>query len=130
MSANTDLLEKGYGDFSNGDVEAAIAPWPDDFVWEGPNAEGIPGAGTREGKQAALEALGEVVGAWDDFRLTIDEYVDGGDTVVALGHTEARKGENSVKGPVVHVWRFSDGTPRRLLILTDTLQGARALGLA
>ena len=130
MSANLDLLEKGYSDFSSGDIGAATEPWPDDFVWEGPNAEELPGSGRQEGKEAALQALEQAVGSWDAFKLTIDEYVGDGDTIVALGHTEASKGDNSIKGPVVHIWRFSDGTPKRLLILTDTLQAARALGVS
>ncbi len=79
---------------------------------------------------AALQALQQAVGAWDEFNLTIDEMVGDGDTVVALGHTENRKGDQSVKAPVVHIWRFSGDTPQRLQILTDTLQSARALGMA
>ncbi len=129
MSANLDLLQKGYSDFSSGDIGAATEPWPDDFVWEGPNSEELPGSGRHEGKDAALQALEQAVGSWDAFSLSIDEFVGEGDTIVALGHTEASKGDNSVKQPVVHVWRFEDGTPKRLQILSDTLQSGRALGV-
>lgn len=129
MSAR-DVLQKGYADFSAGDVQAASAPWADDFVWEGPNAEGFPGSGRREGKEAALGALGEAVGAWDSFSLTLDELIGDGETVVALAHSEASKGGQSVNQPVVHVWRFDGDTPKRLQILTDTLSSARALGIA
>ncbi len=130
MADNLEVLRKGYSDFSNGDIGAATEPWPDDFVWEGPNAQELPGSGRHEGKQAARQALESAVGAWDSFRLEIDEYVGDGDTIVALGHNEASKGDKSTKSPVVHIWRFEDGTPKRLQILGDTLQIARALGLA
>ena len=129
MSANLDLLKKGYEDFIRGDVQAASAPWSDDFTWQGPDSPDVPGAGVHEGKQQALEVLQQAVGAWDRFELSADEFVDGGDTIVVLGHTEASKGENSMKGPFVHIWRFREGTPVRIQLLSDTLQGARTLGI-
>ena len=129
MSANLDLLTKGYEDFIRGDVAAATAPWSDDFTWQGPNSEDVPGSGTHEGKQAALQALQQAVGAWDRFELSADEFVDGGDTIVVLGHTEASKGGRDLKGPFVHVWRFREGAPVRIQLLTDTLQSARTLGI-
>ena len=130
MAGGREVLEKGYADFNRGDVQAATAPWPDDFVWDGGNDTGVPGTGVHEGRDAALQALGQAVGAWDEFNLTIDEMVGDGDTIVALGHGENRKGGQTVKAPVVHIWRFSGDTPQRLQILTDTLQTARALGVA
>ncbi len=129
MSANVDLLKNGYEDFVRGDVEAATAPWSDDFVWEGPNSPDVPGGGVHEGKQSAVQVLQQSVGVWDRFVLSADEFVDGGDTVVVLGHTEVTKGDRSSKGPYVHIWRFRDGTPVRIQLLTDTLQGARTLGI-
>lgn len=129
MSENVDLLKKGYADFSSGDIQAATAPWSDDFTWEGPDSEELPGSGRHEGKDAALQVLQKAVGAWDEFNLSADEFVDGGDTVVVLGHNEASKGGNSIKQPVVNIWRFEGGTPVRLQILTDTLQSAKALDL-
>jgi hypothetical protein len=130
LADNLEVLKKGYSDFSDGDIGAATEPWPDDFVWEGPNSEELPGSGTHEGKDAALQALESAVGSWDAFRLEIDEFVGEGDTIVALGHTEASKGDNTVKQPVVHVWRFEDGAPKRIQVLSDTFQTAQALGLA
>jgi ketosteroid isomerase-like protein len=129
MAGNVDVLKKGYEDFNRGDIQAATEPWPDDFVWEGPNAQELPGAGVHEGKEAALQALQEAVGNWDEFRLVVDELVGDGDTIVALAHNEVSKGGNSAKLPVVHIWRFRDGNPTRLQILTDTLQAARLLGV-
>ena len=56
-----------------------------------------------------------------------DEFFEDGDTVVVLGHTDVKKGDQSAKLPVVHIWRFrGDDEVCRLQILTDTLHGARA----
>ena len=131
MASKTDLLRERYQQFSQGDVESALSNWSDDFVWEGGNSEDMPGGGTHEGKDAAVQVLQQAVGAWDEFNLVVDEFFEDGDTVVALGHTEVKKGDQSAKLPVVHVWRFrGDDEVCRLQILTDTLQGARMLGVA
>ena len=91
--------------------------------------EELPGAGEHKREDAALEVLQQTLGAWDEFKLSSDEFLEQGDTVVVLGHTELRKGDQSAQTPVVHVWRYRGDQPCRLQILTDTLQGARLLGI-
>lgn len=129
MPDNIDVLRKGYEDFSNGDVQAATEPWPEDFVWDGGESSALPGSGEHKGKGEALQTLQGAVGNWDKFELHVDELIPHGDTVVALGHTHVEKGGTSAQLPVVHIWRFEDGTPRRIQILTDTLQAAKLLGV-
>ncbi len=129
MAGNQDILKQGYEAFGNGDIEAATEPWPQDFVWDGGSSTELPGGGEHKGKEDALQTLQKAVGSFDKFELHIDELVGDGDTVVALGHTHLEKGGNSAQLPVVHVWRFANGTPQRLQILTDSLQSARLLGV-
>ena len=129
MGAKADVLKERYQQFSQGDVEGALSNWSDDFVWEGGDAEDLPGGGTHEGKEAAVKVLQEAVGAWDEFSVTPDEYYEDGDTVVVLGHNDVKKGDESAQLPVVHVWRFrGDDEVVRLQVLTDSLQAARLLG--
>ena len=91
----------------------------------------MPGGGTHEGRDQALQVLQQTVGAWDEFTLTADEFYEDGDTVVVLGHTDVKKGDKSASLPVVHIWRFrGDEEVCRLQILTDTLEAARTLGRA
>jgi ketosteroid isomerase-like protein len=130
MGANADTARKAYEDFSNGDVQAATENWADDIVWQGPNSTELPGGGEHSGKDAAIETLGSAVGAWDEFTLHVDEYFEEGDTVVALGHSHLKKGDNEVQTPVVHILRFEDGKVKRFQILSDTFQGAKLLGIA
>jgi len=129
MAGKIETLKQRYDQFSRGDVEGAVANWTDDFVWDGPNAADLPGGGMYEGKEAALQALGEAVGAWDSFQLSPDEFYEEGDTVVVLGHQHVEKSDQSGQLPVVHVWRFRDDQPCRLSLLTDTLTAARLLGI-
>jgi uncharacterized protein len=131
MAGKSDALKERYERFSQGDLERALDLWTDDFVWEGANAADLPGAGRHEGKQAAIQVLQQVVGAWDRFELSADEFVEQGDTVVVLGHTDVAKGERSARLPFVHIWRYrGDEEIERLQILTDTLESARVLGIA
>ena len=131
MAANADALRERYERFSQGDLERALDLWADDFVWDGAGASELPGSGQHEGKAKAIEVLQQAVGAWDSFSLTPDEFIEQGETVVVLGHTDVTKGDRSARLPVVHIWRFrGDGQVTRLQILTDTLESARLLGVA
>jgi uncharacterized protein len=130
MAGKTDALRERYERFSRGDLEGALDLWTDDFVWEGSNSPDLPGSGTHEGKQAAMQVLQQAVGAWDRFELTPDEFLEQGDTVVVLGHTDLAKGDRSDRLPVVHIWRFrGDDEICRFQFLTDTLASARMLGI-
>jgi uncharacterized protein len=130
MAGKTDALRERYERFSRGDLEGALDLWSDDFVWEGSNSPELPGSGRHEGKQAAIGVLQQVLGAWDTFELSADEFIEQGDTVVMLGHSHLGKGDRSAQLPLVHIWRFrGDDEICRLQVLTDTLDAARTLGV-
>jgi len=130
MAGKSDALRERYERFSQGDLEGALDLWSDDFVWEGSSASDLPGSGRHEGKQAAIEVLQQTVGAWEQFALSADEFIEQGDTVVVLAHTDVAKGERSAQLSVVHIWRYrGDDEICRLQILTDTLESARILGI-
>ena len=129
MADKSGALRRRYELFSQGDLEGALDLWTDDFVWDGAGS-GLPGSGQHEGKQAAIDVLQQSVGAWDKFELSADEFVEQGDTVVVLGHTDIAKGDRSARTPFVHIWRYRGDQACRLQLLTDTLESARVLGLA
>ena len=128
MAGRIDQVRERYEEFNRGDIESATQDWADDFVWDGGNSTELPGGGEHRGKEEALNVMQEAVGAWDEFRLSADEFFEDGDTVVVLGHTEVKKGDSSAKTPVAHVWRWEGDDVKRLQILTDTLQAAELLG--
>jgi ketosteroid isomerase-like protein len=128
MAGHADQMRQRYQEFSEGNLEAALQDWADDFTWEGSNSTDLPGGGEHKGKDQALQVLQEAVGAWDSFELTPDEFYEDGDTVVVLGHTSVKKGDQSAKVPVVHIWRWEGDEVKRLQILTDTYQTAQLLG--
>lgn len=130
MAGRAEQMRQRYEEFNRGDLESALQDWADDFVWEGSNSRELPGGGEHRGKDQAIGVLQEAVGAWDEFKLSADEFLEEGDTVVVLAHTEVRKGDNAAKVPVVHIWRWQGDEVKRLQILTDTLQTAQLLGRA
>lgn len=130
MAGHVEEMRERYNAFNEGDVEHATDQWADDVVWEGSNSTELPGGGQHTGKDEALKVLQQAVGAWDEFKLSADEFFEDGDTVVVLGHTDVKKGDNSAQVPVVHIWRWEGDQIKRLQILTDTLQSAQLLGIA
>ena len=130
MAGKTDQMRERYDKFNQGDIDGATDLWADDFTWQGGNSSELPGGGEHQGKEEALQVLQQAVGAWDEFNLSADEFLEEGDTVVVLGHTNVKKGDNSAEVPVVHIWRWEGDEIKRLQILTDTLQTAQMLGVA
>jgi uncharacterized protein len=128
--SNTDTLKQGYEAFRQGDLEGATENFADDIRWENPEAPQVPNHGVTEGKDAVKQLFAELGNFWDSFRITPDEFIESGDTVVVLSHSEATGKETgkNVKLPWVHVWRFSDGKVTEVQALTDTALAADALG--
>jgi uncharacterized protein len=129
MAGHIDQMRERYDEFNQGDIQSATQNWADDIVWQGSNSTELPGGGEHRGKEEALQVLQQAVGAWDEFKLSADEFLEEGDTVVVLGHNEVSKGDRSAKIPVVHIWRWEGEQIKRFQILTDTLQGAEILGI-
>jgi ketosteroid isomerase-like protein len=128
MSENSDALKRGYEAFNSGDPEALAALYDDDVRWEGPNTEGLPMSGVYEGKDAVLQALGRIGDDFEQFRVSPDELVEQGDTIVVLSHIEGRtKSGNSIKTPGVEIWRMAGGKAREVQTLVDTAEMKQAL---
>ena len=100
MASRIETMQQRYEEFNQGDIESATQLWADDIVWQGANSTELPGGGEHRGKDEALQVLQQAVGAWDEFRLSADEFFEHGDTVVVLGHTQVRKGDDSRETPV------------------------------
>ena len=124
--SNTDTAKQAYEAFSSGDVEGATGNWADDIEWDG-GGQDLPGGGKHQGKDEALQTLQKAVGSWDEFSLSMDEFVEEGDKVVALGHSNVKKGGNSAELPVVHILRFDGDQLKRIQILTDTHEANKVL---
>lgn len=128
--SNVDTLRAGYEAFGRGDLDAATQDFADEIRWENPEAPQLPNSGVTTGRDAVKQLFAELGDHWESFSITPDEFIEDGDTVVVLSHSEAKGKETgrSVKLPWVHIWRFSDGKAREVQALTDTALAAEALG--
>ena len=84
----------------------------------------------RVGPAAVAEnVFARIAVDWDDYTLSVDEVVDGGDTVIGIGTysgTYKRTGR-FFAARVAHVWRLENGEVVAFEQFTDTEMVARAI---
>jgi len=128
--SNAETLKQGYEAFGRGDLDGATENFADDIRWENPEASQVPNNGVTEGRGAVKEQFADLANHWESFVITPDEFIESGETVVVLSHSESKAKDTGkeVKLPWVHVWRFSDGKVTEVQALSDTALAAEALG--
>ncbi len=128
---NVDLVRGIYDAFAAGDVPAVLAAMSPDMIWNEaenfPLADRNPYVGHDAIVQGVFVRLAE---QWDGFAVEVDEVLDAGDTVVALGHYVGshRATGKAIRAQLAHVWRIEGNKATRFQQYTDTLQVARATG--
>ncbi|BDV32265.1 nuclear transport factor 2 family protein [Microbacterium terricola] len=121
MPTNKEIIEAHYAGFVEGDFAAVMAPFADDIVWT--EADGFPLAGTYVGPQAVAEnVFAALQRDWDGYALVVDEVLQDGDTVVAVGTYSGtyKATGRDFSARVVHVWRLRDGMAVKFEQVTDT----------
>jgi uncharacterized protein len=134
MASDTVLIVRDiYDALAAGDLPGALARMSPDIVWNEaenfPYADGNPYVGPEAVANGVFARLG---GEWDGFAVALEDLLDAGDTVVALGrYTGACKATGkAIRAQFAHVWNVADGKAVRFQQYVDTLQVARATGAA
>lgn len=125
---NAALIRSLYERFAQGDVPSVLADLDPEIQWT--EAEGFPYAGTYRGPQAVLDGVFVRLDAdWQAFRVQPDEFVDGGDAIVALGDYSGtfKATGRSFRAPFAHLWRMRDGRVIRFVQYVDTVLVQRAM---
>jgi ketosteroid isomerase-like protein len=125
---NVEIIRSLYGSFKTGDIPAVLAVFDENISWT--EAEGFPHGGTYVGANAILENVFMNLGSeWEGFSAIPDEYVEGGDMVVALGNYSGKnvRSGKSMNVPFAHVWSLKDGKVVKFVQYTDTLKVSEAL---
>lgn len=127
MSENADLVRAFYEAAAAGDP-AAMDVFADDVEFTMP--EVLPNGGTIRGRAALGAYFGDVQGRWDDFRVELDDMVDGDERVVALGRFCGRPKATGryVEVPFALVWTLRGGRAVQVDEHTDTALLLAALG--
>ena len=126
--SNLSSVQKVYDAFATGDIPSVLGFLTSDCEWT--EAEGFPYGGTYRGPRAVLENVFMRLGSeWNGFAAVPDEFIDGGDTIVALGKYSGtyKKTGKSFEANFAHVWKVKDGKAVRFVQYVDTLLVHRAL---
>src|SRR5687768_6460758 len=70
-----------------GDAEAALAPYAPDVVFD---ARLRPEGRVYHGRDGVVEGMLDWIGAWEDWRIEVSEYIDAGDKVLSIGRETGR----------------------------------------
>ena len=126
--SNLKTVKAVYEAFAKGDIFTVLGNLSPDIAWT--EAEGFPYGGTYHGPRAVLEGVFMRLGTeWTGFAAVPHEFVDGGDTIVALGkYSGVYKATNkSFQADFAHVWKLREGKAVRFVQYVDTLLVQRAL---
>lgn len=112
-----------YAAFAKGDAATVLGCLSADIAWT--EAAGFPYGGTYHGPTAVLDGVFmRLATEWDGFAAVPAEFVDGGDTIVALGTYSGRYKATgkSFEARFAHVWKVRDGQAYSFEQYTDTMK--------
>jgi ketosteroid isomerase-like protein len=130
---NLAIVRDIYEAFGKGDVAGVLGRMSPDIVWHEaenfPYADGNPYHGPEA---VAGGVFARCVGEWRGFAVAMDDLIDGGNRIVALGrYSGSNKATGRTMNPqAVHVWTLRDGKVIAFQQYIDTLDVARAAGTA
>lgn len=131
--ANVEVIRSVYDAFAAGDVAGVLGRMSPDIRWI--EAENFPYADGNPyiGPEAVLHGVfARCAGEWDGFSVTIEELLDAGDTLVALGRYGGvyKATGRAQHTQIAHVWRLRDGMVVAFQQHANTLHVARVIGAA
>ncbi|WP_458185192.1 nuclear transport factor 2 family protein [Haladaptatus sp. NG-WS-4] len=118
--SNVEIVQSLYESFNEGDIESALATMGDGVEWIEP--EGFVFDGTYHSPDEVLEnVFMPAKEEFETFRVEPDRFIDGGDTVVALGTFSAtNEAGELIESPFAHVNDLHEGHITRFANYTDT----------
>jgi len=119
--SNVEIVQELYRAFSQKDYEAFRKVCASDVEWI--QNEGFPNGSTHHGADAVIKGVFDVLhNDWDSWRFKIEEYLDGGSSVVALGYYEGvhKVSKKSFHSAAAHIYDLLDGKVARFRQFTDT----------
>jgi uncharacterized protein len=129
MTTNTDVIRGGYEAFARRDVADVLGRFAPDIEWLAPVGSPNGIGGTYKGHEELAGFFGklaEVYGA--DLGVEIEEYLEAGDRVVAVGRIQVRSASGRpVSARVVHSWTLAGGKATRFEEFFDTAELVRQL---
>lgn len=126
--SSIEIVENAYRAFAAGNIPAVLEVFDRSISWT--DMEGFPTGGTYVGAEAILNGVFIRLGMeWNDFQAVPDEFLDAGQTIVALGNYTGtfKTTGKSMRVPFAHVWGLRDDKIVKFVQYIDTLKVSEAL---
>jgi ketosteroid isomerase-like protein len=123
------VVRRMYDALARGDVFTFMGGLDPEIEWTVapgfPYAEGNP----YRGRDAVMQLFGRIMGEWKSFKIVGEEFLDGGEQVVVLGHYSATCTATGkpVLAQFAHVGVLRSGKVVRYRQFADTAQFVRAM---
>jgi ketosteroid isomerase-like protein len=129
---NVEIVRTLFDLFARRDHEAAFDYYDADIEWDASRA-GVDAAGNYHGHDGVRADWRGWLSAWEDVEATEVEFVDGGETVVALIHQQRLRGRGSGievdAPPYALAFVFRDGKVVRWVLYPTHTEALEAAGL-
>jgi len=128
---NVEIAKRVIDAFNRRDVEGFFALAVPDFEWFPAMAGTAKGGGYR-GRDGIEKYLVDIGEAWEEYRVSAQEFRDLDERVVMLGRIEGRgRGSRAwIESPTGTIFEFLGGKMSRLRTYLDHGEALRAAGLA
>jgi uncharacterized protein len=129
MSANMELTQRGYALFAQGDIETLITEIVgSNCQWNIPGPKTVPLCRLYEGPAGVADFFTRVARYLQITKFEPTQFIDGGDTIVVIGHEEAtvKETRKQYSQDWVHVLRYRDGKMIAFQSYDDTAAVAAA----
>ena len=127
---NVDVIRRMNAAFNRGDLDTAFSFYDPDAVWHSRTDE--PDTGDYQGLAAIRQMADMWKGAFDDFRLDLEGYVDADDCVVTSGWVcgRGRESDAAVRDPYAWLIRLRAGKLTEIWEYRDRSEALEAVGLS
>jgi ketosteroid isomerase-like protein len=124
---NVEVIRRGWEHFAaTGELLA-----PADFVWDVSNL-GWPDQQIYVGREGAAQFMAEWTGAWDDWEMEVEDFIDAGEHVVVVYNQRGRSKatEVPVEMRFAQVWTLRDGQGVRMELYASVEEALAAVRLS
>ena len=103
---NVEIMRAAYEAFDRGDPVALFELLAPDIEWQA-----IEDPVAKHGVEGVLESVGSWFQVWDDFHIEAEEFIDGGEHVIAVVMERGRVAgsDEQVNQRFFQVWTIRDG---------------------
>ena len=121
-------LQSAYDAFKRQDVAAVMAAFDESIEWTSPYT--LPFGGVYHGRAGVGDFFSRLPQFWDALSVEPQEFIDGGDVVVAIVRLRGTGAAGSMDSDALHLWRMSGGKAVSFREFSDTALALGALGLS